>query len=182
MGNTCKTYSIVLEACNKDGVLDLKSDTLSYNLSLTCQHFYGILHNCDINEKGELKRPHYHFVCVFERPIGKKKVLNLMAYLNDIDIVRVSVRETLCLIKEMRYLCHLDNPDKYSYNIDDVITDDLERYKYSINRKSYYSEKTLYDMICKSNDKSALLIKLGIDYYNRNYHFVNDLWNAVHNK
>lgn len=182
MGNTCKTYSIVLEACNKDGVLDLKSDTLFYNLSLACQHFYGVLHDKDIDEQGELKRPHYHFVCVFERPIGKKKVLNLMAYLNDIDIVRVSVRETLCLIKEMRYLCHLDNPDKYIYNVEDIITDDLERYKYSINRKTYFSEKTIYDMACKSKSKSTFLLNLGMDFYNHNYHFVNDLRNAVHNK
>ena len=182
MGNTCKTYSIVIEACNKEGVLDLMCNTLSYNLSLACQHFYGILHDKDIDEQGVLKRPHYHFVCVFERPIGKKKVLNLMAYLNDIDIVRVSVRETLCLIKEMRYLCHLDNPDKHIYSFEDIITDDLERYMYCINRKVYFSEKTIYDMACNSKNKTTFLLDLGIDFYNRNYHFVNDLRNAVHDK
>ena len=175
MGNTCKTYSIVIEACNKDGVLDLMSNTLSYNLSLACQHFYGILHDKDTGENGELKRPHYHFVCVFEKPIGKKKVLNLISYLNDIDIVRVSARETLCLIKELRYLCHLDNPDKHIYDIDEVITDDLERYKQSINRKSYFSESTLLSMMTKINNKTLFMLEIGMDFYNRNYHYINEL-------
>lgn len=182
MGNTCKTYSIVIEACNKDGVLDLKSDTLSHNLSLACQHFYGILHDKDTDENGELKRPHYHFVCVFDRPIGKKKVLNLMSYLNDIDIIRVSARETLCFIKELRYLRHLDNPDKYQYQDSEIITDDFQRYVTTINNSVIYSESTLYHMILDAPNKMAFMLTIGMDFYNRNYHYINDLRNAVRNK
>lgn len=182
MGNTAKAYSVVIEACNTDGVFDLESNTLSYNFSLACLHYYGILHSNDKKDDGTLKREHYHFILIFDKPIGKKRVIQLISFLNDIDVVRVSVRPTLCMIKEMRYLLHLDNPNKYMYEINSIITDDLERYKYSINRKTYFSEKTLLNMCENATSKSELLMNVGLDFYNRNYHFINDLWNSVRGK
>lgn len=81
------------------------------------------LHDSDINPDGEIKKPHHHVLIMFDSVktieqfddfsktfggVGKEKVNSIRGY--------------------ARYLCHLDNPEKASYDINSVISIGCEDY------------------------------------------------------
>lgn len=75
------------------------------------------LHDKDTNgATGELKKPHYHLMLLYQSPHTKEQAQKVFD----------SVKATRCqqvnsTRGEARYLCHLDNPEKYQYPIDQVI-------------------------------------------------------------
>ena len=87
----------------------------------------GILHNCDVYEKerkneageivngiGELKKEHYHIIVAFDN----QRYLNGVA--KEIGLEKRFIQKVDSFKKVARYLIHLDNEEKYQYNIDDV--------------------------------------------------------------
>ena len=74
------------------------------------------LHDSDLNPTGEKKKPHYHLIIMFNNPAAQKKAQDIVTELKGVGCEHV--RE---IRGYARYLCHLDNPEKAQYNIDDVI-------------------------------------------------------------
>lgn len=69
------------------------------------------LHEFDFNPTGELKKPHYHIVFSFE---GVKSIDQIKKI---IEPLHCTIPIKLHSIKGMvRYMAHLDNPEKYQYN------------------------------------------------------------------
>lgn len=81
-----------------------------------CQIAISPLHDKDENPDNELKKPHYHILICFPGPTTFKKVNTLCSQLNSPIPKRV-----LSIIGIYRYLTHLDNPEKYQYNEEDII-------------------------------------------------------------
>ena len=75
------------------------------------------LHDKDFNPTGEPKKPHYHVLFAFE---GVKTVEQVKVIIELIKGVGCEVVNSLRGYS--RYLCHLDNPEKFQYNQDDVRT------------------------------------------------------------
>lgn len=77
--------------------------------------FISPLHDKDLNPTGEPKKPHYHVMIMFEGVKTKEQAAEVFDQIGGVgcEIVQ-SVRGYA------RYLCHLDNPDKAQYNVDDV--------------------------------------------------------------
>ena len=77
--------------------------------------FISPLHDKDTNPTGESKKPHYHVLLMFD---GKKSA----AQVDDIrkDFGGVGVEAVNSIRGYARYLCHLDNPEKAQYNIEEV--------------------------------------------------------------
>lgn len=74
------------------------------------------LHDKDINPSGELKKPHYHVMMIFEGP--KEFETQVKPIFDDIGGVG---REFVNSARGYaRYLCHLDNPEKAQYSPSDV--------------------------------------------------------------
>ncbi len=74
------------------------------------------LHEFDVNETGEVKKPHWHIVLNFDSVKSLDQVKKLIAPLNGtIPIPLNSVRGMV------RYFAHLDNPEKYQYPVDQII-------------------------------------------------------------
>ena len=73
------------------------------------------LHDKDINPTGEYKKAHYHVILAFD---GKKTREQVKEIFDSIGGVGLEV------VKSMRgyarYLCHLDNPEKYQYDTGQV--------------------------------------------------------------
>ena len=69
------------------------------------------LHDKDTDENGELKKAHYHIMIIFD---GPKTIDNAQKLFDSINATKCqpinSVRG------QARYLCHLDNLDKYPYD------------------------------------------------------------------
>ena len=77
--------------------------------------FISPLHDKDINPTGEPKKPHYHVMIMFEGKKSREQAVEVFEKIGGVgsEVVN-SVRGYA------RYLCHLDNPEKAQYNIDEV--------------------------------------------------------------
>ena len=74
------------------------------------------LHNKDINATGETKKEHYHVLLMFGGVKSYDQVLEFVKPLNCPIPARCHNAKAL-----VRYMAHLDNPDKFQYNISDII-------------------------------------------------------------
>lgn len=73
--------------------------------------FVSPLHAFDVNANGEIKKAHYHVLVMFE---GVKSTSQVKEFFSTFGGVGCEVVNS---IRGMaRYLCHLDNPEKYQYN------------------------------------------------------------------
>lgn len=74
------------------------------------------LHDKDINADGEIKKPHWHILLMF----GGVKTYEQVKELTDKLIAPIPERchNSKALV---RYMAHLDNPDKAQYSISDII-------------------------------------------------------------
>lgn len=73
------------------------------------------LHENDVNADGEVKKPHYHIVLIFESMKSLSQVKELADKLNCPAPQKQDSKRGVA-----RYLCHLDNPEKAQYPPDDV--------------------------------------------------------------
>ena len=79
--------------------------------------FISPYHDKDINADGSIKKPHFHIIIMFE---GVKSIEQAKAIFDKIG--GVGCEKVNSIRGYARYLCHLDNPDKAQYNIEDVIS------------------------------------------------------------
>ena len=75
------------------------------------------LHDKDVNPDGEFKKAHYHVMLIFESPKDFESQVKPI-----FDSIGGVGRETVNSMRGYaRYLCHLDNPEKFQYNTADVL-------------------------------------------------------------
>lgn len=75
------------------------------------------LHDKDVNKDGSPKKAHWHVILRFT---GKKSYSQIKGIT---DSLNSPIPEVVGEIRDAtRYLAHLDDPDKYPYNIDDIET------------------------------------------------------------
>lgn len=104
------------------------------------------LHNKDLNPTSEKKKSHYHVLLLFE---GKKSVEQVKEIFEKIDGVGCEVVSSIRAYA--RYLCHLDNPEKAQYSVDDVISLGGLNYRTIIGSMAD-KNKCISDMIDHIND------------------------------
>lgn len=87
-----------------------------------------IKHDQDINEETkQLKTIHYHLVVDFN---GNYRVGTIMNWLTDIFHInenQISIQKCTSLEMQTRYLCHVDDFDKYQYDPQDIVSSDLSK-------------------------------------------------------
>ena len=76
--------------------------------------FAGILHDRDVDENGELKKPHWHVVISFRYQKTATAVAKLFG------IAPNYVQPASSKVGALRYLLHLDDPDKFQYEHSEV--------------------------------------------------------------
>ncbi|WP_069286786.1 replication protein [Aerococcus urinaeequi] len=74
------------------------------------------LHDKDMNADGEMKKSHYHILLTFDGPVTEKQVIKLIDPLNTPLPKKVGSARGL-----VRYMAHLDNPEKYQYSRDEIV-------------------------------------------------------------
>lgn len=74
------------------------------------------LHDRDINADGELKKPHWHILLSADGPITERAVADIAKKLNAPKHMKVGSARGL-----VRYMIHLDNPEKYQYSRDEIV-------------------------------------------------------------
>lgn len=109
----------VKQGRNFQGVIypDSESYDCEHVLSLLSDVFVEyayILHDKDVTETGELKKPHYHFLGTRSSPVPVSTISKQLGIAdNSVEFCR-SYRAFL------RYMIHADEPTKYQYSPDDV--------------------------------------------------------------
>ena len=79
--------------------------------------FISPLHDQDVNPTGEAKKPHYHVLIMFDSVKTVEQARDIFLKIGGVGCEIVN-----SLRGYARYLCHLDNPEKFQYNIDDVVS------------------------------------------------------------
>lgn len=74
------------------------------------------LHDEDINEDGSKKKPHYHLMIWFEGKKSRDQIKEIFA-----EVGGVGVEKVLSKVGMARYLCHLDDPLKAQYSVEEVL-------------------------------------------------------------
>lgn len=74
------------------------------------------LHDKDVNPDGEIKKPHWHILLSADGPITDKAVKKILEPLNCPEPRKVGSSRGL-----VRYMTHMDNPEKYQYALDDIV-------------------------------------------------------------
>ena len=73
------------------------------------------LHDKDVNADNTPKKAHYHVFMIFEGKKSRSQVSEAVARFGGVGQEQVQSKRGYS-----RYLCHLDNPEKAQYSIDDV--------------------------------------------------------------
>lgn len=118
-------------------------------------------HDSDVDDFGQLKKPHYHVMCMYLQPITPTAARRYAA-------IRHLLLPEQCNKRKMaRYLCHLDDKDKHLYNVDDVVayncnyleicgstSDKFEDYRSFINMIIEHDILYFSDLVdfCKDNE------------------------------
>lgn len=80
--------------------------------------FVSPLHDSDADENGELKKPHYHVILMMDGPITHKRANEIIAPFGGTQ----SAEYIKSLRGYVRYLAHLDNPEKAQYDPAEIVT------------------------------------------------------------
>lgn len=90
-------------------------DWLSQLAELCIPAFVSPLHDSDKNPTGEDKKPHFHVMFMFDSVKTREQAEDVISTIGGVGCELVqSIRGYA------RYLCHLDNPDKAQYEVENV--------------------------------------------------------------
>jgi len=126
------------------------------------------LHDKDTDENGELKKPHYHIMYVFDGKKSEKQVREINELIGSVGLERV-----VSLKGYARYLCHLDDKDKIQYSISEVEALGGISYEETIKETSdkYRITKEILEY-CKENEIIAYCDIVDIAMENNHEWFV----------
>lgn len=79
------------------------------------------LHDKDVNPDGSIKKPHWHILIVFE---GKKSFQQVKLITDELNSPHPQYVESVKGL--VRYMAHLDNPEKATYNKYDIVSHGIE--------------------------------------------------------
>lgn len=115
---TCRSFLGVLypDASNYN------CDDVLERLKAFFPQFAYIVHDMDVDENGELKKPHIHWV-------GQRSACTLDFVASHIEIPENSIEYCRKFKRSIRYLIHEDSPSKFQYEQEKIVTSfDLTKY------------------------------------------------------
>lgn len=105
------------------------------------------LHCNDKNATGDIKKEHYHIILTYDSVKTLKQAKEDCEKFGGVGCEKVQ-----SLRNYARYLCHLDNPDKAQYKVDDVqIMGDIDYISLIQSASSKYNEIGAMMDFCRSN-------------------------------
>ena len=110
--------------------------------------FISPLHDQDFNPDGEVKKSHYHVIIMFD---GVKTEAQAREVFDSIGGVGCEAVKSIRAYA--RYLCHLDNPEKTQYSIEDVKSLCGADYSHTIGLAidKYKAIGEMIDYCCEAN-------------------------------
>lgn len=114
MSKSDRRSRVFATACYPDSVPD---DWLIKLAESTLECYVSPLHDSDLNPNGEKKKPHWHVIICFDNVKSLDQAKDFFDTINGVGCERVLSKRGY-----LRYLCHLDNPEKARYNVNEVVS------------------------------------------------------------
>lgn len=143
-------FELYLDSCADDWMEQLKDTHLKILVSP--------LHDKCKKKDGTPKKPHYHIEVLYD---GKKSVDNVLDDFAGVGIANDYIEVVASARGYARYLCHLDDPDKYQYDVNDVI---------ALGGVDYFK------LIAGVDDKYAIFKEMVVWIVKNNCHSFSDLY------
>lgn len=142
-----RVFSLVVYSRRSiDFALKSKSDLI--------RSYAFICHDSDVDDSGELKKMHYHVIIRTKNPYKLSTVHRW--FINDDGNLDGLCEVCHSPVDMFRYFTHIDYPEKYQYNVDDIITNDINFF--SGNSKSDSLVDALNDMLSGVSVKQLVYI------------------------
>lgn len=126
------------------------------------------LHEFDANADGEVKKPHWHVLLMFGGVKSYEQILEVTEFLNCPAPQRCHNAKAM-----VRYMAHLDNPEKFQYKISDIVSHGGVDLAELLRPSSSERYSIIRDMCCYIRDNHVTEFKDLMDYAIEN-HF--DTW------
>lgn len=128
----------------------------------SCRHYVYILHDKDVNEDSSLRSPHFHILCTFTQNKSFNSVASLV-----VSSQNTFVQQLQDVGGAFTYLTHQNNPEKFQYNADDLVSDNLDYWLDKIpeyENKSSKNDEFVDDLLSDNFDVVAMARKYGRDF------------------
>jgi len=102
--------------------LDFPVEEIKSKVKLIAKNYYFIMHNKDIDDFGEPKKDHWHYLFTFSNSRDLNTVKGYFAEFP--QLLDNSFEKVSSIVGAKKYLCHFDHPNKAQYNYKDVETND----------------------------------------------------------
>lgn len=134
--------------------------------------FWAIVHQDDMNDDLTLKRPHMHLVLKKGTPTKGSVIINYVNALVGCEKGVVPRWLSLDIVRNLRgalrYLVHLDNPEKTVYFADSVLTNDMEGFLTACAGELELTTGYLLSVINQCNGSRVLIAQtIGLSAYLR---------------
>lgn len=140
--------------------------------------YFAILHDFDYKEDGTKERNHYHIVLQFGSRHRVGAIIKKLAFNFGCDPLCVSVIPSTDIIRDIRYLIHLDEDgEKTAYPVDDIMTNDRRSLDYalSVGGNSLDIDTLQAIVTAKKGNRLEIIRELGLNTYARYRSVINDL-------
>lgn len=167
-----KMWSLSIEAYNNEtNEFDLTIEQAINKIKHETHYYFGINHDKDITELGEVRKSHLHIVLKLKTKITKNGLLKKLATLLEIDITRISAQITRNQDLMIRYLMHIDNKEKEPYPPFEVITNRKDILNNAIKGESEREDLTAESLILTiekfGGNRLKIMGEIGLKNYTR---------------
>jgi len=170
--NAVRGHSLIIEARSKKTDYWLTIKDLETVLPLLGK-YSAILHDKDIilegEDKGKIKRAHYHIVLNTYDKIRKSTLINKLSNMLKIDKETITIDPLNDKNALLRYLLHLDNPEKHLYPPFEIFTNEPQAVELAMNYmpNEITPESIMAITHSVKGNKFLLMKQIGIDNYCR---------------
>lgn len=121
-----------------------------------------IKHDKDVDDDGDVKRPHYHLVLLCNSSYTKDRILSELSKNLVKNRAVVSVRSYNDIYQAVQYLLHRNDADKHQYDSKDIVSSSSgETAVYLIGEFTLTIEK-LVDIVRHSNSIKEIYTTIGL--------------------
>lgn len=142
---------------------------------MLCSYWF-VLHDNDIDIDGMNKHNHYHIIMQFHSPKMLETILVNLCYHLGCDRKIVSINICSDLLENIRYLTHIDYPEKVQYDKEDVITNDKGVFDEAIIYITSLTTSMLIDIVNNNDTMTGILKTLGLTNFKKYTNIINTLW------
>ena len=160
--------------------------TICIKTQLNSYNYFAIIHDKDKNEVGQDKTKHMHLILLSKEKSSGLDMLEMLCKVLNCVNVQISIDKVYNVRQDIRYLIHEDQPQKYQYSKDEIITNNKAYLWTCLEDNEEYQTFTIKDcekaIMVEHLDLIDLMKRYGLESYKKNRIVMIDIINAYMNE